>query len=156
MARTLPVVVLFYVFFALLYVFLCSMYCLFFWRSLYCLCICVLNNCHRVPTQLQLNISYHYAMRVEKNNQHGLDARPLALQFLRPRGCVDKSGSGCLKIPVNLTNPKDVHNGSPLYITHKKIYIITLLHIRGLPVAQLVEALRYKPESRGFDSRRCH
>jgi len=22
-------------------------------------CICVLNNCHRVATQLQLNISYH-------------------------------------------------------------------------------------------------
>jgi hypothetical protein len=93
-----------------------------FWRSLYCLCICVLNNCHRVATQLQLNISYHYALRVEKNYQHGLDARPLELQFLRPRGCVDKSGSSCLKIPVILTNPKDVHNGSPLYITHKKIY----------------------------------
>jgi hypothetical protein len=25
-----------------------------------------------------------------------------------------------------------------------------------LEVAQLVEALRYKPERRGFDSRRCH
>jgi len=28
--------------------------------------------------------------------------------------------------------------------------------IRGHAVAQLVEALRYKPESRGFDSRWCH
>jgi len=23
-------------------------------------CICVLNNCHRVATQLQLNMSYHF------------------------------------------------------------------------------------------------
>ena len=27
---------------------------------------------------------------------------------------------------------------------------------RGHAVAQLVEALRYKPEGRGFDSRWCH
>jgi hypothetical protein len=27
---------------------------------------------------------------------------------------------------------------------------------RGQAVAQLVEALRYKPEGRGFDSPRCH
>jgi len=27
---------------------------------------------------------------------------------------------------------------------------------RGHTVAQLVEALRYKPEGRGFDSRWCH
>jgi len=27
---------------------------------------------------------------------------------------------------------------------------------RGHAVAQLVEALRYKPEGRGFDSRLCH
>jgi hypothetical protein len=25
-----------------------------------------------------------------------------------------------------------------------------------IPVAQLIEALRYKPEGRGFDSRCCH
>ena len=30
----------------------CSVYCL-------CVCICVLYYCHRVSTQLQLNISYH-------------------------------------------------------------------------------------------------
>jgi len=28
--------------------------------------------------------------------------------------------------------------------------------LRGHAVAQLVEALRYKPEVRGFDSRWCH
>jgi hypothetical protein len=28
--------------------------------------------------------------------------------------------------------------------------------MRGHAVAQLVEALRYKPEGRGFDSRWCH
>jgi len=30
----------------------------------------------------------HYALRVEKNYQHGLDAGPLDFQFLRPRGCL--------------------------------------------------------------------
>jgi len=29
----------------------------------------------------------HYALRVKKNYQHGLDAGPLEFQFLRPRGC---------------------------------------------------------------------
>ena len=33
---------------------------------------------------------------------------------------------------------------------------ITKLHQTGYAVAQLVEALRYKPEGRGFDSRWCH
>ena len=28
-------------------------------RSPYCLCICELNYCHRVATQMQLNISHH-------------------------------------------------------------------------------------------------
>jgi hypothetical protein len=32
----------------------------------------------------------------------------------------------------------------------------TTLHGAGHEVAQLVEALRYKPEGRGFDSRCCH
>jgi hypothetical protein len=30
------------------------------------------------------------------------------------------------------------------------------MQIRGHAVAQLVEALRYKPEGREFDSRWCH
>jgi hypothetical protein len=30
----------------------------------------------------------HYALRVEKNYQHGLDAGPLEFQFLRPTGCL--------------------------------------------------------------------
>ena len=29
----------------------------------------------------------HYALRVKKSYQHGLDAGPLEFQFLRPRGC---------------------------------------------------------------------
>jgi hypothetical protein len=29
-------------------------------------CICVLNNCHRVATQLQLNISYHMICEARK------------------------------------------------------------------------------------------
>ena len=39
----------------LLYVFFCSMYCLFWDVPRIVLCICVMNNCHRVATQLQLN-----------------------------------------------------------------------------------------------------
>jgi hypothetical protein len=59
--------VLLYVFFVLLYAFFCcSMYffvvlcdvCFVTFPVLF-VCICVLNNCHRVATQLQLNISYH-------------------------------------------------------------------------------------------------
>jgi len=30
----------------------------------------------------------HYALRVEKNYRHDLDAGPLEFQFLRPRGCL--------------------------------------------------------------------
>jgi hypothetical protein len=30
----------------------------------------------------------HYVLRVEKINQHGLDAGPLEFQFLWPRGCL--------------------------------------------------------------------
>jgi len=35
-------------------------------------------------------------------------------------------------------------------------FITGLTHKPGHAVAQLVKALRYKPESRGFDSRWCH
>jgi len=31
-----------------------------------------------------------------------------------------------------------------------------LSHLKWQTVTQLVEALRYKPEGRGFDSRLCH
>jgi hypothetical protein len=48
-------------FFVLFYVFsfcvLCDV-CFVTYPVLF-VCICVLNNCHRVATQLQLNISYH-------------------------------------------------------------------------------------------------
>jgi hypothetical protein len=36
------------------------------------------------------------------------------------------------------------------------IYLFIYLFISGYAVAQLVEALRYKSEGRGFDSRWCH
>jgi hypothetical protein len=36
------------------------------------------------------------------------------------------------------------------------IIIVITIFIRRHAVAQLVEALRYKPEGRGFDSRGCH
>jgi hypothetical protein len=37
-----------------------------------------------------------------------------------------------------------------------KIFSSVLLDVRGHAVAHLVEALRYKPEGRGFHSRWCH
>jgi len=58
--------VLFYVFCVVLYVFVlfyvfCVVLCIFCFASFSVLfvCICVLNYCHWVATQLQLNISYH-------------------------------------------------------------------------------------------------
>ena len=36
------------------------------------------------------------------------------------------------------------------------LYFPLHITIRGHAVAHLVEALRYKPEGRGFDSRWCH
>ena len=38
----------------------------------------------------------------------------------------------------------------------RSLHIIFLPESLGHPVALLVEALRYMPEGRGFDSRRCH
>jgi hypothetical protein len=55
-----PKDVLFYVFFVLFYVFSCCMNCLF--CVVFCIvgvCTCVLYYCHRVATQLELNVSYH-------------------------------------------------------------------------------------------------
>jgi len=37
----------------------------------------------------------------------------------------------------------------------KEIFLVLIL-LGGYAVAQLVEALRYKPEGPGFDSRWCH
>jgi len=50
--------------FVLFYVFsCCSMYCWFGSFSVLFVCICVLNYCHRVATQLQLtNISYQISL----------------------------------------------------------------------------------------------
>ena len=51
--------------FLLFYVFLCcSMYCSSVVLCIVYVCICVLNYCHRVATQLQLNISYHISYRI--------------------------------------------------------------------------------------------
>jgi hypothetical protein len=51
--------VLFYIFSVSFYVFFVLFYVLFvFLCTLLFVCICVLNYCHRVATQLQLNISY--------------------------------------------------------------------------------------------------
>jgi len=44
---------------------------------------------------------------------------------------------------------------SDLAVTFRQISEC-FMNCRGHAVAQLVEALRYKPEGRGFDSRWCH
>ena len=36
------------------------------------------------------------------------------------------------------------------------VVVVVVVVVVGHAVAQLVEALRYKPEGRGFDSRWCH
>jgi hypothetical protein len=38
-------------------------------------CICVLNNCHRVATQLQLNISYHIISYIRRSQDSGVLGR---------------------------------------------------------------------------------
>ena len=50
---------------------------------------------------------------------------------------------------VMLDPQKSQLNLAPLFLVGSTRY-------GGYTVAQLVEALRYKPEGRGFDSRWCH
>ena len=42
------------------------------------------------------------------------------------------------------------------YVSRKWQCINMCIYVEGQAMAQLVEALRYKPEGRGFDSRLCH
>jgi hypothetical protein len=46
-------------------------------------CICVLNNCHRVATQLQLNISYQMVMKGRSHWPSGLQRGSAAARVLR-------------------------------------------------------------------------
>jgi hypothetical protein len=65
-ARALPNFCLFYVFFCVFLVFfvvLCIV-CFVSFSALF-VCICVLYFCHRVATQLQLNMSYHVCVCVD-------------------------------------------------------------------------------------------
>jgi hypothetical protein len=61
---------------------------------------------------------------------------------------------------LNSVSPKSNHFFGILFqLIYMKYFIFLLYeqHTWGtLLVAQLVEALRYKPEGRGFDSRFCH
>ena len=43
-----------------------------------------------------------------------------------------------------------------IYVSRKWQCINIFIHVGGHAVAQLIEALRYKPEGRGVDSRLCH
>jgi hypothetical protein len=60
-ARTLPNYLLLYAFFVLFYAFFCVLCIVYFVTfPVLFVCKCVLNICHRVATQLQLNIYYHH------------------------------------------------------------------------------------------------
>ena len=65
----------------------------------------------------------------------------------RQRGVIHKLSVGFTKVTINLCQPM----GAKLAQAQK---MVTLPPIHA--VAQLAEALRYKPEVRGFDSRWCH
>jgi hypothetical protein len=43
-----------------------------------------------------------------------------------------------------------------MYILHQTVTFFDMTTVIAYAVAQLVEALRYKPEGRGFDSRWSH
>jgi len=58
----------------------------------------------------------------------------------------------CLSISENLCRKFKLHWNLTRITT---VYTKTYTHL-GHAVAQLVEALRYKPEGRGFDSQWCH
>ena len=84
---------LFYVFFVLLYVF-CVVLCIvcfvlfivcFVTYSVLFVCICVLNYCHRVTTQLQLNISYHISYHINARTGGWLNTRTALNTKLNPR-----------------------------------------------------------------------
>jgi glycopeptide antibiotics resistance protein len=49
-----------------------------------------------------------------------------------------------------------VHFGGLFYKFYPRRILVTLLVLGGYMVAQLVEALHYKPEGHGFDSRWRH
>jgi len=54
------------------------------------------------------------------------------------------SGFKRIKIYLNAVNSSNISN------------VLSVMGARGHAVAKLVEAVRYKPEGRGFDSRWCH
>jgi hypothetical protein len=63
------------------------------------------------------------------------------------RGCAEISYSGIAIIPVAKLIPL------LRYFTQN---FVTFILVKGFAVAQLVEALHYKPKGRGFHSRWCH
>jgi hypothetical protein len=68
------------------------MYCLFCDVPLLFVCIRVLNNCQRVATQLQLNISYHInelKRATDKSNKEYLDSICDKIMEFQRTGCYD-------------------------------------------------------------------
>jgi len=64
---------------------------------------------------------------------------------------------GCLQNKGTTKYYKDSHCYRQVVKVRMKLEYVTILQSNwGHAVAQLVEALRYKPEGRGFDSRWCH
>jgi hypothetical protein len=52
--------------------------------------------------------------------------------------------------------PNHLHNDTGLFVQNYLCYLLPVATGQGHVVAQLVEALRYKPEHCRFDSRWCH
>jgi len=98
------------------------------------------------------------ALKTKQNTTDGnvRCGRPLTFQLASRRKPVHSPTRFSLCGASKALQKKEVclsHSG-----IKKKILALLLkpLVIMGYAVAQLVEALRYKPEGRGFDSRWCH
>jgi hypothetical protein len=101
------------------------------------------------------------------NHLTGNFFRTLSLSLIQPRKtlgqfqkCLNKTYS--LLIHVNFSSRfaslEWVQKLRGFISSAFKLCLISIYHDDGLghAVAQLIEALRYKPEGRGFDSRCCH
>jgi len=88
------------------------MYCLFCdVPCIVCVCKCVLNNCHQVATQLQLNISYIIYIYISYNLVPKLrmkGPKPLLLLHGAMKLAVENRTTGnraCPKVSFSITNP---------------------------------------------------
>ena len=100
------------------------MYCLFCdVPCIVCVCKCVLNNCHQVATQLQLNISYIIYIYIYIYISYNLvpklrmrGAKPLLLIHGAMKLAVENRTTGnraCPKVSFSITDPTWIEPGPP-------------------------------------------